>query len=100
MGPKSFSRVSKSVHGHSKSATCTYYFCNILFLICFNILHLNAEKRQAVTAALITKARNLKNDLGCHWSGMVREKKNSQNLHVTWSLLFRGCSFLVITVLC
>ena len=44
MGPKSFSRVSKSVHGHSKSATCSYYFCNILFFICFNILPLNAEK--------------------------------------------------------
>ncbi|CAH3182879.1 unnamed protein product, partial [Porites lobata] len=75
VGPKSFSRVSKSVHGHSKSATWTYYFCNILFLICFNILHLNAEKRQAVTAALITKARNLMNDLGCHWSGNVHGLK-------------------------
>ena len=75
MGPKSFSRVSKSVHGHSKSATCTYYFCNILFLICFKILHLNVEKWQAVTAALITKARNLMNDLGCHWSGNGKGKE-------------------------
>ena len=59
MGPKSFSRVSKSVHGHFKSATCTYYFCNILFLMCFNILHIKDG-----SCSDITKARNLKNDLG------------------------------------
>ena len=43
MGPKSFSRVSKSVYGHFKSATCTIFFCNILILMCFNILDVKTE---------------------------------------------------------
>ena len=43
MGPKSFSRVGKSVHGHFKSATCTNFFSNILILMCFNILGVKAE---------------------------------------------------------
>ena len=43
MGPKSFSRVSKSVYGHCKSPTCTIFFCNILILMCFNILDVKAE---------------------------------------------------------